>query len=118
MSYFLNALADAEDVPVRMTNVHLADVPWHVGRWESDVQVCGQTVSVDFVNVLHPYRHPHALVARLVSAWSECRFIRAFAAAALASLTEKNLAFAGPDRAESRGSSPVPAFLPTQLLEP
>src|SRR5260370_33259774 len=57
----LLALADPENVPVRMPHVHLADVPRHVGRRESDVQPGGHALSVHLVNVLHPHRHPHAL---------------------------------------------------------
>ena len=32
-----NALADPKYMPVRMSQVHLANVPRHVGRWKSDV---------------------------------------------------------------------------------
>jgi hypothetical protein len=36
-SLFACALADPKYVPVRVPHVHLADVPRHVGRRESDV---------------------------------------------------------------------------------
>jgi len=57
LNFFLVALiaaADPKDVPVRVAQVHLADVPWHVGRWEGDFQTSGHALCVDLVNVVHP----------------------------------------------------------------
>ncbi len=48
------ATADAKYVPVRVAQVHLADVPRHVGRWEGDFQTSGHALFVDLVNVVHP----------------------------------------------------------------
>src|SRR5712692_6095389 len=50
-------------MPVRVPHVHLADVPRHVRRRESDVQPGGHALSMNLVNVLHPHRHPHSLSA-------------------------------------------------------
>ena len=32
-------------MPVRMPHVHLADTPWHIGRWERDVQPWQRKIS-------------------------------------------------------------------------
>ncbi len=37
-------------MPVRMPHVHLADIPWHIGRWERDVQPGGHALPVDLVH--------------------------------------------------------------------
>jgi hypothetical protein len=89
-----SALADPKYVPVRVPHVHLADVPRHVGRCESDVQTGGDTLSVDRVHIVYPHRHPDALVSRLVSTWSKRGGVRPLAAAPLASLAKKDFAFA------------------------
>lgn len=91
---FFNALADAKDVPIRVSQVHLAHVPRHVGWWESDVQPGGYALSVDFVNVLHPHGHPGALVGCFISFSGKRRSVRTFAAATLRPLAKKYLAFA------------------------
>jgi hypothetical protein len=92
-SLCLGTLADAKYVPVRMPHVHLADVPRHVGRRESNFYLGGHALSVDLVNVLHPHGHPHALVGRFVPAGSKCGTVRSLAPTALASLAEKDFAF-------------------------
>ncbi len=94
LSHALNASADPEYVPVRVPEVHLADVPRHVGRRESDIQPGGHALSVDLINVVHPHGHPSAFVGGLVSVWSKRGGIRPPAAAPLASLAKKDLAFA------------------------
>src|SRR2546425_852518 len=91
---FLDALADSEDVPIRVPYVHLADVPRHVGRWESNVQPSGHALTVDFVNVVNPHRHPHALVGHFISVRRERRNVRTPAVASLRALAKKDLAFA------------------------
>jgi len=96
-SFFVCApktFADSKYVPVRVPQVHLADVPWHVSGWESDVQPGSHALSVDLVNVVHPDGHPHAFVGRFVSAWSKRGGVRASATATLASQAKKDLAFA------------------------
>jgi hypothetical protein len=117
-SFIFSALTDPKYVPVRVPHVHLADVPRHVSRWESDVQPGGHAVSVNLVDVVHPHRHPHAPVDSFVSARSKRGGVRPLAAAPLSPLAEKDLAFARPDRPESPRRSPVPALPPAQLLEP
>src|SRR6266403_2695168 len=87
------SLADPKDMPVRMPHVHLADIPWHIGRWERDVQPGGHALHVDLVHVVNPHRHPDALVSRFVSVWSKRGGVRAPAAAPLAALAKKALAF-------------------------
>ncbi|SRR6266852_5204983 len=90
----LNALADPKDVPVRVSHMHLADPPRHVGWRESDIQPGGHALSVDLVNVVHPHRYPDAFVSRLVSVWSKRGCVCPLALASLASLTKKDLALA------------------------
>jgi hypothetical protein len=54
-------------VTIRVTDVHLANLPRHFGRWESNIQCGGHALSVDFVDVVHPNRHPHAVIGCFVS---------------------------------------------------
>ena len=89
----LNPLADPKDMPVRMPHVHLADVPWHIGRWEGDVQPGGHALLVDLVHVVNPHGHPDALVSRFISVWSKRGGVGPPAAAPLAANAKKDLAF-------------------------
>ena len=52
---------------IRVTDVHLANLPRHVGRWENNMQCGGHALSVDCVDVVHPNRHPHAVIGCFVS---------------------------------------------------
>ncbi len=52
------------------------------------------THCVGRINVVHPHGHPSAFVGGLVSVWSKRGGIRPPAAAPLASLAKKDLAFA------------------------
>jgi hypothetical protein len=90
----LKTLADSKYVPVRVPQVHLADVPGHISWWESDVQPGSHTLSVDLVNVVHPDGHPHASVRRFVPVRSKRGRVRPSATATLASLAKKDFAFA------------------------
>ncbi len=85
------ALADSKYVPVRVPHVHLADAPRHVSGWESDVQPASHALSVDLVNVVHPYRHPDAPIGCFISVWSKREGVRPPAATPLA---KKDLTFA------------------------
>ena len=87
----LKALADPKYVPVRVPHVHLADAPRHVSGWESDVQPASHALSVDLVNVVHPYRHPDAPIGCFISVWSKREGVRPPAATPLA---KKDLTFA------------------------
>jgi hypothetical protein len=80
-------------MPIRVPNMHLANTPRHVGRRESDIQPSGDTLSMDLVNIIHPDRHPYALVGLLISIWPKRRGIRPLAAAPLAPQAKKYLAF-------------------------
>jgi hypothetical protein len=62
-----DALADPNYLPVRVPHVHLANVPWHVRRWKSHFEHSSHALSGELVNIFHPYRHPDALAAHLVS---------------------------------------------------
>src|SRR5688572_6448686 len=59
---FLNPAADSEDVSVWVPHVHLANIPRHVGRRPGDLETLIKAALVDGVDVIHPDRHPHALV--------------------------------------------------------
>jgi hypothetical protein len=113
-----SAFADTKNVAVRMPHVHLANIPGHICRREYNLNSSSHALLVGFVNVIHPHGHPHALVRRFVSARAKCRNIRSLAAAPLPSPAKKNLAFTGPDRAESGRHTPIPALSPAPLLEP
>ena len=52
-SFIFNALSAPKYVPVPMPNVHLAGVPRHVSRRESDVQPGGHAVSVKSTSSTH-----------------------------------------------------------------
>src|SRR5580700_1706386 len=115
----LESAADPEHVAIRMSKVHLAHVPRHIGRRECDLQSGGDAMLVHLIHVLHPHRHPDALVARFVSVLLKRGGICAAAAASLRPLTKKDANFlARPNRAKRRWRSPVPQFLPSPLLKP
>jgi len=90
----LDAAAHAKHMTVRVAQVRLADVPWHVVRCERDFEAGGDALIVHCVNVLHPNRHPDALVAGFVSVFLERGGVRATAAASLRSTAKKNFALA------------------------
>src|ERR1700677_4474005 len=111
--------AESEDVAIRMASVHLANVPRHIGGRECDLQSSGEAMLVHLVHVVHPDRHPDALVALFVSVLLERGGVRAPTAASLRPLTEKDASFlARSNRAKRRRRSPVPQFLPSPLLKP
>src|SRR5205807_10474526 len=71
------------------------------------------------VHVIHPDRHPYALVARFVSLLLKRGGVCAAAAASLRAVAKKDACFlTRPDRAKRRRRSPVPQFLPSPLLKP
>src|SRR5437899_1390649 len=94
LRHALNAPADTKYMSVRVPQVHLADIPRHVGRWESHIEAGGHALFVNLINVIHPHGHPSTFVSRLVSVRSKCGGVRSPASAALPSLAKKNLAFA------------------------
>src|SRR5437667_1455695 len=59
----LESPADPEHVAIRMAKVHLANVPRHIGRRKCDLQPGGDALLVHLVHIVHPDRHPDALVA-------------------------------------------------------
>src|SRR5437667_1435218 len=59
----LESPADPEHVAIRMAKVHLADVPRHIGGRKCDLQPGGDAMLVHLVHIVHPDRHPDALVA-------------------------------------------------------
>lgn len=75
MSFYYTALLDtpahAKHVAVRMTKVHLAYVPGHVGWRKCYLKAGGQAFLVHGINVFHPYRHPDALVSRFITIFLE-----------------------------------------------
>src|SRR5437867_1713541 len=95
-------LADAEDVPVGMAHVHLAQVPGLVRRRTGDFEALLQTAPVDGCDVVDKDAHPRS----------------ALAAAALTVLTEKDLVAPGADGPEVGRVAPIPRFVQPELLEP
>jgi len=101
--------------------VHLANVPRHIGGRKCDLQPGGDAVLVHLVHVVHPDRHPDALVAFFVSLLLKRGGVRAAAAASLRPLTKEDAWFltrSNRNRAKRRRRSPVPQFLPSPLLKP
>lgn len=63
----LESPADPKHVSIRMAEMHLADVPRHIRRRKCDLQPGGKALPVRLVHVVHPNRHPDALVVLFVS---------------------------------------------------
>src|ERR1035441_5674768 len=111
--------ADPEHVAIGMAKVDILDVPRHIGGRKCDLQPGGDAVLVHLVHVVHPNRHPDALVAPFVSVLLKGGGVRAAAAASLRLLTKKDASFlTRSNRAKRRRRSPVPQFLPSPLLNP
>jgi hypothetical protein len=45
-----------------MLDVHLADVPFHVGGLEKDIDAVLDAMLINGVYVIDPHRHPYAFV--------------------------------------------------------
>src|SRR5262245_11455039 len=101
---------------VRMTHVHLPDVPRLVRRRVSDLDAALHAVLMDSVDVVHPDRHPDPPIGRLADSLG--RGQRALPATTLASFAEEDLAVARADATERRRVAPVPALRPAEPLEP
>src|SRR5262245_6523892 len=113
---FFDATADSEDVSVRMSNVHLANIPGHVGRRPRNLQALFETPLVNGVDVVDPDRHPDALISRVIAAWTERHLNSTSASAALGIQAEKDLTLARTHAAERGRISPVPTLLPAEFL--
>jgi hypothetical protein len=98
--------------------MHLAHVPWFIRRRPGYFQALFDTVSVFGVHVIYPNRHPRTLVCGIVAFRPEGHLDVGPAASALAVLAQEDLAFAGPDAAERRRITPVPALCSPEFLEP
>src|SRR6202049_3908652 len=115
----LESAADPEHVAIGMAKVHLANVPRHIGGRKCDLQPGSDAMLVHLVHVVHPDRHPDALVALFVSVLLKRSGVGAAAAAALRALTEKDASFRTRSNRAKRGRrSPVPQFLPSPLFKP
>src|SRR5271167_4979144 len=102
-----------------MAKMHLADVPRHIGGRKCDLQPGGDAVFVHLVHIVHPDRHPDALVALFISLLLKRGGVRAAASASLRPLTKKDASFLSrSNRAKRRRRSPVPQSLPSPLLKP
>ena len=115
---FFDTLSDAEDMTVGMSNVHLANAPWHVGGRPGNFEPLRNAMLMNGVHIFHEDRHPNTLVGSIVTVLAERHFYGAPAAASLTILTEEDLAVTGEDSAEARRIAPVPAFLPPEFFEP
>lgn len=103
---------------IGVTNVHFADVPGHVLGLEQYLDTLVRTVLVDGINVVHPHRHPDTLVGRLATLFVERGRILPSTTSPLTVQAEEYLALARADSTKRRRISPIPAFLPAELLEP
>jgi hypothetical protein len=82
-SFLASTAADSEDVAVRMPDMHLPDVPRHIGWGPGDFEALIDAAAMDFVDIIDPDRHPYSLVAFFVTFRTESHFVRAFSTAAL-----------------------------------
>ena len=99
--------------------MHFAYTPLHVGRRKGYVQAGGDALLVHLIHIIHPDRHPDALVTLGVSSLLKGSRIRAAASATLRSLTKEDAGLlTGRNRAKCRRHTPVPQFLPSPLLQP
>jgi hypothetical protein len=90
----LNPTADSEDVSVWVPDVHLANIPRHVGWRPGDLKTLRKAPLVDSVDVVDPDRHPHASVGRIIAFRAERLLESALAATALRVLAQKDLTLA------------------------
>ena len=100
-----------------MADVHLANAPRHVGGWPGDFDAFVNAELLDGVDIIHPHRHPHALVAGFGSL-AECGWVRAFAASALPALAQEDFEMANAHRAKRRRAAPFESFLKAELFKP
>jgi hypothetical protein len=105
-------LADPEDMPVGVANVHLAHAPGHVGGWQRHIEILLQAVPVDGIDVVHPDRHPHSLVGCRVTVGTEGRLYPAIPATTLRTLAKEDLELAGANGPEARRFAPLEALRP------
>src|SRR5581483_3640568 len=106
---FLQPFPHPEHMPIRMPQVHLAHAPRHVRRRERDLHSSCDAVLVHRVDVIHPHRHPHSLVALLVALYLKRGGVLAAAAASLRALAEEDARFlARSHRAKTSEAFPSP----------
>jgi len=74
---------------------------------------------VDFVDIIHPNRHPNTLVERFVSVFLKRGDVCAFPAAPLRSVAQEDLTFTGAYRSEGLEACPNPnIFFQPPLAKP
>ena len=115
---FPNSLADSKHVAIRMTNVHLADIPWHVGWRPCDIETLFNAMPVNSIDIVDPDGHPYAFVCAFVAGGSERHCVIASSSPALSTFAEKDLAFSGADAAKARRIAPVPSLRPSEFFKP
>src|SRR5262249_37241791 len=113
-----NPPGDSEHMGGRVPHVQLANIPRHVRRRPSDLKTLLKAALVDSINVLHPNRHPHALVGGIVAFGAKRHLEGALASTALGVLAQEDLAVARANAPNRGGTAPVPPLLPSELLEP
>src|SRR2546425_12084069 len=108
----LEPLTDSEDVTIRVTHVHLADAPRHVGRRPGDVETLLQALPMNDVDIVHPDRHPDAPVGGLVAVGTEGHLHATVATTALGALAQEDFALTRANTPEGGRVSPIPALRP------
>src|SRR5215471_3736485 len=63
--FWLESPANPKHVAIRMAKVHFADIPRHIGGRKCNLECGCNTLLVHLIHVVHPDRHPDALVAPL-----------------------------------------------------
>src|SRR6267142_1412868 len=87
---FPNPLAHSKHMPIWMPQMHLPHIPRHVRRRKSHFKSSSNTFPVNFIHVVHPHRHPRALVGCFVVIHLKGSRIRSLAAPALRAVAKKN----------------------------
>src|SRR5262245_54230065 len=99
---------------IGMAQVHLPDTPRHVGGRPGDVESLRLAMAVNGIDIVHPNRHPCALVGGWVALGAEGHLDAAIATATLRAQAQEDLALAGANSAERGRAPPVPALLPSK----
>src|SRR5438270_13025073 len=105
-------------MPVRMPDVHLADIPRHVRRRKRYIQPSSNALPVHLIHIVHPHRHPRALIVFLISVRLKRSRVRSFSPPTLRSSAKTNLHLARTHRPEHSRRSPTPQLLPPPLPNP
>ena len=110
--------ADPKHMSVGVPHVHLPDAPWLVGGRVGDLETGLQDGLMNTVYVVHPKRHPYALVRRVRTGRPRRDRQVAAPSTTLPALAKKDFTPSRSHRSEARRISPVPELPPAEEPEP